>query len=63
MSQTPSNPKPNKGSETHSLDSAFFVIEGGEDTTRRPRRPHIPLPPPEDQPPQKPKDKPSEGKQ
>jgi hypothetical protein len=38
----------------------LVVIDGPADTTRRPRRKHIPLPPPDDQP--SPPEKPPEEK-
>ena len=48
--------------QTEAHDTVFYLIEGGEDTTRRPRRKYIPLPPTEDNPPPEPTDKPPEGK-
>lgn len=40
--------KPNSTGQvwTESLHSEITVVEGGEDTTRRPRRPNVPLTPP-----------------
>lgn len=63
MNPTPPNPKPTKPTQTHSLNSVLCVIEGPGDTTRRPRRKHIPLPPPDDQtPPSTPNQSPEEKK-
>jgi hypothetical protein len=59
-----SQPDPKKQPlKTEAKDTVFYLIEGGEDTTRRPRRKYIPLPPPEDQSPTEPKDKPPEKKE
>jgi hypothetical protein len=60
---TASQPDPKKQPLTiEAEDTVFYLIEGGEDTTRRPRRKYIPLPPKDDQPPTKPTDQPLEEK-
>ncbi len=42
-------PEPSKygSSETDALESVLVILDGPGDTTRRPRRPEIPLTPPD----------------
>jgi hypothetical protein len=50
----PTNPDSNEQVTTESLDGIVVIIEGPADTTRRPRRPNIPLTTPKPIPPAKP---------
>ena len=46
MTTPSSNPAGNGTTATEALDSVLIEIDGPVDTTRRPRRPNIPLTPP-----------------
>jgi hypothetical protein len=61
MNPTPPNPTP-KPPQTDDSDAILVVFDGPGDKTRRPRRKHIPLPPPDDQTPPTPPEKAPEDK-
>jgi hypothetical protein len=46
MSQSSKEPLKPREAVTESYNAILVVIEGNEDTTRRPRRPNIPYTPP-----------------
>jgi hypothetical protein len=54
MSTSSPEPSDRAAVETEALDGILVVIEGPADTTHRPRRPNVPLPPTPEPPPAQP---------